>query len=193
MDLAPEKNGYEAAAPELPKLKTKPKTVRLVLEVSLMVAATLLGTYFIATNAILVAFGLTLAASAMGGPIAIAVAVVLAFAIGGYFGYKQYQLCKKEEIVDQYQQHLEDDIEKEYETNRQLIKQAQKQKPVYAAGTDAGKEKSVSVITPHHAKVHSAGRHCTLFPRVSHKDEESRPGEFVKTVKNLMIGNIPRF
>jgi len=67
---------------------------------ALMITPMIFGTYYFAMSGIFAAFGLTVAAAIMTGPIGISLAIVGSLAIGIYFGVKLYQACKQEETFN---------------------------------------------------------------------------------------------
>lgn len=88
----------------------RPKHMMRATGVGVLVATSLLGTYYVGTSAVLLAFGLSTAFALMASPAAIGLGVGAALLAGLYFAYKHFKSLKNKDHLKQLQDELTDEV-----------------------------------------------------------------------------------
>ncbi|KTC85116.1 hypothetical protein [Legionella brunensis] len=98
-DLILEKEGIIQEKLLKPQFKDKRRLTRIRDAVGLILftTSTLFGTFFLGANAIVAAFGASVLAAALTGPIGLLGALGLFLVVGMYFGINYYQMSKRED------------------------------------------------------------------------------------------------
>lgn len=87
--------------------KSKLDKLKPAIAAGLLTATMAFGTYYLGMTAVVDAFGAATAAALMTGPIAIAIAATIAFAIGIFCGVKQYQMLVLDAKIQKQQKHMD--------------------------------------------------------------------------------------